>query len=92
MPNQSSPGKIEIDADPKAQFTLPSFSIVKGQTSRRHERLGRELHRVISHSKSGWVNQQAFSEYLTVLRRDLGRGPIALVMAETEELELAEEC
>jgi hypothetical protein len=84
MPNQSSPGKIEIDADPKAQFTFPSFFIAEGQTSRRHEPLGRGLHRAISHSKSGCVNQQAFCEYLTVLRRDFGRGPIALVMAETE--------
>jgi hypothetical protein len=85
--------KIEINGAPKAGFTLirsraangdmfPLFLVAKGRTSRCHEQFGPGFPGVISRSKSGWVSQEAFCEYLIFLCQNRGQKTIVLATGE----------
>jgi hypothetical protein len=86
--------KVEIDGDPKAGLTimgaitaagtkLPLFLIAKGLTRRCHEQFGDVADRFpayIAHSRSGWVSQAVFNEYLSFVRLQIPDGQICLVL------------
>jgi hypothetical protein len=83
--------KIAVNGDPKAGFTLigsicangerlPLFIIAKGLSARCHKQFGRSFPGAIAHSKSGWVNQEVFLDFLLFIRQNRGADPIALVL------------
>jgi len=87
--------EVEVDGDPKAGLTLmgtitaagtklPLFLVAKGRTNRCHKQFKSptldQTPVYIANSKSGWVTQPVFLEYLRFLRKQIPAGRLVLVV------------